>query len=114
MISSEVSCTFFLGATTVTGGAGGSIVSLQSWGPSVSVFNPNDVGSRDPVPATVLVGYPSAHPLHDFSSANPYFNAATVVNGVVFPQGTRTVLFFGKHGLGLRDPDYPWDAYLQS
>jgi len=88
------------GGPALTGGAGGSIVSLQSWGPSVSVFNPNDVGSSDPVPATVLVGYPSAHPLHDFSSANPYFNAATVVTGVVFPQGTRTVLFFGKHGLG--------------
>jgi hypothetical protein len=88
------------GGPALTGGCGGSIVSLQSWGPSVSVFNPSDVGVKSPVPATLVVGYPSSNPLHDFSSANPYFNAATSIGGVVFPAGARSVLFFGTHGLG--------------
>jgi len=93
-----------LGGPALTGGCCHSIISLQSLGPAASVFNPNDVGSKNPVPATPAVGYPIDHPTlgtwDGNGSPNPVYNMSTKVNGIAFPAGTRTVLFFGKTGLG--------------
>jgi hypothetical protein len=83
------------GGQVFVGGSGGAINSLQSWGPSVSAINPI-AGS---IPATLVLGYPYGNSLGS-DSANPYWGQSSVVFGVVFPQGTRSVLFFGKHGLG--------------
>jgi hypothetical protein len=88
------------GGTVLVGGSGGAINSLQSWGPSASVIIPSDIGSKNPVPATLVLGYPIEHPLNDTTSGNPYWSQATVITGMAFPQGTRTILYFGKHGLG--------------
>ncbi len=88
------------GGPVFTGGAGGAINSLQSWGPSVSVFNPEDVGVKSPVPATLVLGYPYGTPLANTSIGNNYWSETDVVSGVVFIPGTRSVLFFGEHGLG--------------
>jgi hypothetical protein len=88
-----------------------------------------DVGSKNPVPATLVLGYPITHPLADYHTGNQYWSANTIITGVVFVQGTRTVLFFGKHGLGnycygggdqCNDPDdpskgthsYPYEAHV--
>ena len=72
--------------------------------PSASVFNPADVGSKNPVPATLVVGYPYSNPTlgtwEGNGSPNPLYNMTTSVKGVVFPQGSRSVLFFGSTGLG--------------
>jgi len=87
-------------APAFAGGAGGAINSLQSWGPSVSVFDPAMVARGGAVPATVVLGYPQAHPLADTSSGNPFWSQADVVTGVVAVPGTRSILFFGKHGMG--------------
>jgi hypothetical protein len=89
-----------LGGPAIAGGSGGTINSLQSWGPSASVFDPGQIGAIDPVPAALVLGYPIANPLADTTFGNPYWSQADVVTGVVFPAGTRTVLYFGKHGLG--------------
>lgn len=92
------------GGPALTGGCCASIISAQSLGPSVSVFNPADVGSKNPVPATLLVGYPYSNPTlgtwEGNGSPNPIYNMATFIKGVVFPQGSRSVLFFGSTGLG--------------
>ena len=88
------------GGPVFVGGSGGAINSLQSWGPSAAVINPSDVGSKNPVPATLVLGYPYGNPLNDTNVGNPYWSQATVITGMVFPTGTRTVLYFGKHGLG--------------
>jgi hypothetical protein len=58
------------------------------------------VGSQDPVPATPLLYYPAAHPLAGWDATNPYFNGSTNIVGLAFPPGSRSVLFFGRHGTG--------------
>ena len=88
------------GGPALTGNCCLAIVSVQSSGPAASVFNPGNVGASNPVPATPVVGYPYSHPLGDWGSTNPYFNGTTQITGIVFPSGTRSVLFFGRHGVG--------------
>ena len=88
------------GGLALTGNCCLAIVGAQSSGPAASVFNPRHVGAVDPVPATPVVGYPPSHPLGSWGTTNPYYNGTTQVTGVVFPAGTRSVLFFGRHGVG--------------
>ncbi len=77
-----------------------SIISRTSAGPAASVFDPDDVGNVDPVPAQMVLGYPLEHPLAPVETQNDYFNLATRMGGMAFPSGTRSVLFFGMHGTG--------------
>jgi hypothetical protein len=89
------------GGPALTGNCCRSVIGNQSYGPAVSVFNPNDIGQSDPVSTTDLLYYTSDNQLGPGqSSQNPYFNLTTRVEGVVFPQGSRSVLFFGSHGIG--------------
>ncbi len=100
-----------LGGPALTGQCCISIISRSSYGPSASVFDPDALGVVDPVPSTMLVGYPQAHPtLGDYPSVGTDFNGATKMGGVAFPRGTRSVLFVGRHastfcyGSGTPDP----------
>jgi hypothetical protein len=89
------------GGPAVTGNCCLNIVSEQSNGPALSVFNPDNIGTLKEVPATPLVYYPSTNPLGSgFSSQSNLFNGTTKITGVVFPAGTRSVLFFGEQGTG--------------
>jgi hypothetical protein len=89
------------GGPALTGNCCLAIVSLQSSGPAASVFNPSNVGTGNPVSAAPVVGYPDAHPLGTgWGTTNPLFNGTTQIRGLVFPVGTRSVLFFGRHGVG--------------
>ena len=89
-----------LGGPAFAGGGGGAINSAQSWGPSLSVYDPARIGSADSVPATVVLGYPMGHPLADTSVGNALWSPVDVVAAVVAVPGTSSVLFFGKHGMG--------------
>lgn len=89
-----------LGGTALTGQCCLAIIGRTSSGPAAFVWEPNDLGSKNPVPAQPLVYYPLSTPLAAWGSTNPYYNGATEVKGVVFPPGTRSVLFFGRHGTG--------------
>ncbi len=90
-----------LGGPALTGLGGISIISRSSYGPCAWVFNPDDLGVKDPAPATMLVGYPQGHTtLGNWSEASLYFNMVSEIRGLVFPYGTSTLLFFGRHGLG--------------
>ena len=90
-----------LGGPALTGNCCLSIISRTSFGPSVSVFDPADVGATAPVPATMLLGYPANHAtLGQCADTGTPFNCTTTVAGVVFPTGTRSVLFFGRQGTG--------------
>jgi hypothetical protein len=84
------------GGPALTGMCCLSITSVQSNGPSISVFNPNLTTQ----PATRLLGYPLSNPLRDGSTTNSVYNLTAKVSGVVFPNGTRSVLFFGRIGVG--------------
>lgn len=90
-----------LGGIALTGNGDLSIISRSSDGPAVCVFDPAQVGQTNPVPATVLLAYPPQHPLPSNSpSGVPWNNRTCQVNGCVFPDGTRSVLFFGRMGTG--------------
>ncbi len=89
------------GGPVLTGNCCRSIIGHQSYGPAVSVFDPADIDSTNNVSANELLYYTSQNQLGPGqSSQNPYFNLTTRVAGVVFPQGTRSVLFLGSHGIG--------------
>lgn len=90
------------GGPSLTGNCCVPGASWESEGPALSVFDPSALGARIPAPATPLVGYPLAHALGggSWNSQNAYFNGTTRVTGVAFPSGTRSVLFFGRHGTG--------------
>jgi len=92
-----------VGGPVMFGGGGGTINSLQSWGPSLSVVpNPTGIGGSGSVAATVLLGYP--YPDHELAAsataANNLWSQMDNVNGVVFVPGTDSILFFGLHGKG--------------
>lgn len=89
-----------LGGPALTGNCCLSIISRTSSGPALSVFNPDDVGRTNPVPATELVGYPLSNELAPGRSSTPLFNLTTMIKGVAFPAGTRSVLFIGRIGEG--------------
>ena len=91
-----------LGGSLLNGQCCLGIVSRTSYGPSVSVVNPADLtAARANTPATMLVGYPEAHAtLAAWASTGPLFNGTTIMRGLVLPEGTATVLFFGRHGMG--------------
>jgi hypothetical protein len=94
-----------LGGSAVTGNCCIPIISRTSWGPALSVFNPADIGVRNPVPATTLIRYTAEHASlgrcdEDGDKPGVHFNCTTGMAGVIFPRGTSSVLFFGSHGTG--------------
>lgn len=89
------------GGPALTGQCCLSIISRTSFGPSASVFDPADVGVRNPVPSRMVLGYPASHPtLGACEQQSTLFNCTTSMGGMVFPDGTRSVLFFGRQGTG--------------
>jgi hypothetical protein len=116
------------GGPALTGNCCLSIISRTSYGPAVSVFNPEATGAS----ATSLVHYTSDHQTlgsYGASGIHPVFNGTTRITGVVFPNGTASVLFFGMTGVGnycygeaaeCNDPSnnskgehaYPYKAYV--
>jgi hypothetical protein len=84
-----------------------SINSACSNGPSLYAFNPDNVGGAS-VPVTPLMIFPLSNPLANPSTPNNYFSRADYYNaGIVFPGGTRSVLFIHRHGYG--NPTYKTD-----
>lgn len=90
------------GGTHFTGNATISIITRTSMGPSVSSFNVASLGVDNPVTANPLVYYPSDHPTlgawGDTTTAWPYYSTSDKIRGVFFPEGRRSVLFYGRHG----------------
>lgn len=90
-----------LGGPAVTGQCCISIISRTSFGPGLFAWNPADLGRRDPLPATPLLYYPQQHPtLGAWDEANPTYGGTTEMAGVAIIDGTRTVLFAGRNGMG--------------
>jgi hypothetical protein len=59
------------------------------------------LGVTIPAPALQLVGYPRVHAtLGDGTGTDTRFSLTTRITGLVFPDGTRSVLFFGSSGTG--------------
>jgi hypothetical protein len=90
------------GGPALAGGCCLAIISVQSNGPSAVVFDPDNLGKVSPVPGTEVLGYPygSTDLGPGAETKNELFGLSTRIKGVAFPEGTRSVLFFGRHGLG--------------
>lgn len=88
-----------LGGPALTGLCCISIISRSSYGPAAAVFDPDEVGTKSRAAAKLLVGYPDDHQaLGAYDRANEFFSSATLMGGIAFPSGTRSVLFIGRHG----------------
>ena len=119
------------GGPALTGNCCLSIIGRTSFGPAVSVFDPADLGVKNPVPTTPVLYYDGAHPTlgpwnGSWNGTTEVFNSTTNSGGngrvgLVFPEGTRSVLFFAQQGIGTfcygsggasggdcYDPDYSW------
>lgn len=102
------------GGPALTGNAALSIISCISSGPAATVFNPDHVGSQSPVNGSTIVYYPLSNYLVSGGvSTENSFAYGSSVKGIAFPEGSRSVLFFGIqsladgycYGPGTNDPD---------
>ena len=90
-----------LGGPALTGLCCVSILSTTSAGPAATVFDPDDVGVKNPIPGFTLLQYPLGNATTgDGTESNPIFVQSDAVVGMAFPAGSRSVLFFGRHGTG--------------
>ena len=95
-----------LGGSALTGNCCIPIISRTSFGPAAFAFDPSRLGGPAPTRDTALVYYPAAHTtLGPWNASwNPargiLFGGGTTIRGVVFPAGSRSVLFFGTQGVG--------------
>ena len=91
-----------LGGPAVTGQCCIPIVTRTSWGPSAFAFDPAQIGtSQATVPASPLLYYSDDHPtLGVWKGSNPTYGATIGMGGLAMIAGTRTVLYFGRIGLG--------------
>jgi hypothetical protein len=108
-----------LGGPMLTGKCCISIISRTSFGPSVTAFDPDQVGVTNPVPSTTLMRYTS---LASFADADW---RGLAVGGFAVPSGFRSLLVFGRegenscYGVGVTDPtlhntaraDGGWNCY---
>lgn len=98
----------YLGGPALTGMAAISIISRTSAGPAAYVFSPFDLKGADTVkPAEMLLGYPAGYQTalgsySDKVNPQPIFNSGVEIRGLVFPSGSRSVLFFGRYGYGTK------------
>lgn len=102
-----------LGGPVLTGNWAIPVVSCNSAGPSVTVFNPDDLGVKSTVVGSTLLFYPiTATTDHALctgvncsnrtpeATQNDVFNLATHYAGLAFPSGSRSLLLFGRVGTG--------------
>ncbi|GKT07859.1 hypothetical protein [Desulforhabdus sp. TSK] len=100
-IPQEWQATF--GGPALTGKGAISVIGRSSTGPCAWVFNPDAIAENTTCPAKILLGYPSGHTtLGAYTDvSNLYYNRTAEYNGMVFPSGSSSILFFGRIGLGV-------------
>lgn len=77
------------GGPAMTGQAAVSIIGSSSDGPAATVFNPDEVGNSSVLHGTTVV-------YHSIEHSHPDFQAkGSQIAGMFFPNGTRSVLFWG-------------------
>jgi len=89
-----------LGGPAITGQCCLAITWRTSSGPAAFAFDPQLVG-QGTVPALPLLYYDINHPtLGEWGSSNPTYGGTTAIRGMAAIAGTRTVLYFGRNGVG--------------
>ena len=89
-----------LGGPAATGQCCIPIVTRTSWGPSAFAFDPVQLGGTT-APAVPLLYYTGENPaLGNWDAQNSTYGSTTTMGGMAFIAGTRTVLYFGRNGMG--------------
>lgn len=89
------------GGPALTGNCCQSIISASSAGPAATVFDPDTVGTADPVAGTTVLFYPLDNAVTGSGTEqNGIFIQSDAVVGIAFPPGSSSVLFVGVHGKG--------------
>jgi hypothetical protein len=89
-----------LGGPVLNGQCCLAITGRTSSGPASFAIDPAQIGVVSPVPAVPLEYYPTTNPLSSWGSTSNLFNGTTLMGGIVMPEGSRSVLFFGRQGAG--------------
>ena len=95
-----------LGGPALTGNCCIPIISRTSFGPAAFTFDPGQLGTGGMTGDHALVYYPQHHPTLGAWDASwdprrgKLFGGGTSIRGLVFPNGSRSVLFFGTQGVG--------------
>lgn len=96
-----------LGGDAAAGQFSAPLASVHSHGPNLHVFDLSDVGVTDPIPATVVLGYPSSHQAigcdncqATMTSTSTLWNEAAHVLAYAFINETATFITAGKVGTG--------------
>lgn len=87
-----------LGAPYLTFNGALSITSRTSFGPAAFGFDPAQLSAA--TPAVDLLYYTQANPLDAYTEQSEFYNAGTKLNGIAWPDGTDSILFFGRQGIG--------------
>ena len=92
-----------IGFPLLTGRTGGPITSRSSYGPSLWGFDPATFSGDNPASAQFLIGYPDNHQTLGGYNDSPSltFNRGTSNRGVIWPEGSDSILVFGNTGLGI-------------
>jgi hypothetical protein len=80
----------------LTGNFGLPIITRESYGPAAFIFDPQDLRK----PAIPVLDYGSDHPLAPWNQQSDLWNGDSTFAGMIAVPGTRTLLFFGRHGTG--------------
>jgi hypothetical protein len=95
-----------LGGKALTGLCCVSIIDRTSRGPTVTAFNPSDVGVTVPTPGTRLLGYDPSHPTlgqwngNGAGGATETWNNSFWFRALAFVPNTRSLLAVGRGGAG--------------
>jgi hypothetical protein len=91
-----------LGGSAIVGNAPVSVISANSFGPSITVFSPESLGTSKS--AETLVFYPQSNPLCGTrgceQTLNPNYTWMSGYTGRAFPKASRTILAVGIHPTG--------------
>lgn len=92
------------GSPAVTGNQSVSIRSTTSYGPSLTTFDPDQLGRSSIVTGKTLLFYPSSSPLCGAPGCdqldNPIFNGTSRIRGFALVKNSSSVLYIGTHGVG--------------
>jgi hypothetical protein len=91
-----------LGGPAITGWVADSIASNASNGPAAFALDPDKLKTGTTVIAPTLLAYPLDFPLQQTVSGETQalWNWTSTPRGCAVPDGTRSVLFWGRHGTG--------------
>jgi hypothetical protein len=91
-----------LGGKAIVGNAPTSIISNNSFGPAITVFDPDTLGTSNE--GETLVFYPQANPMCGTvdceRTLNPVYTWSSGFTGRAFPRGSRSILAVGIHPTG--------------